>query len=101
MTLYEYLRPLNFDTLVAIYNVDRPPKNHGRAQYQKLRNINWEKLRNNLEYDVMQVTVHKENGGLFIQVHDRERTLKSLDNWDLVDKYFKRKEQRRQQRLSI
>ena len=94
MTLYEYLKPLNMDTLVAINNVDRPSRNNARVQYQKLRNVKWEKLRNNLDYDVMNVTVHKDNGGLFIQVHDREKTRKSLDNWDLVDKYFKRKEQR-------
>lgn len=101
MTLYEYLRPLNLDTLVAISNVDRPPRKNGRIQYQKLRNISWEKIRNNLEYDVMQVTVHKENGGLFIQIYDRKKTLKSLDNWELVDKYFKRKEQRMQQGLNV
>lgn len=101
MTLYEYPRPLNLDTLVAISNVDRPPRKNGRIQYQKLRNISWEKIRNNLEYDVMQVTVHKENGGLFIQIYDRKNTLKSLDNWDLVDKYFKRKEQRIQQGLNV
>ena len=100
MTLYEYLKPLNLDTLVIISNVNRPCRTRGRAQYQKLRNIPWEKLRNNLDYDVMQVTVHKENGGLYIQVHSREQTLKSLDNWDLVDKYFKRKEQRASQGLS-
>ena len=69
-------------------------------QYQKLRNIPWEKIRNDLDYDVMQVTVHKGNGGLYIQIFDRERTLKSLDGWQLVDKYFKRKEQRREQGLS-
>ena len=100
MTLYEYIKPLNLDTLVAISNVDRPPKNRGRVQYQKLRNIPWEKIRSDLDYDVMQVTVHKDNGGLFIQVFDRERTLKSIDEWQLVDKYFKRKEQRREQGLS-
>ena len=94
MTLCEYLKPINLDTLVAISNVDRPPKTKGRVQYQKLRNIPWEKIRNNLDYDVMTVTVHKDNGGLFIQVYDREGLQKSLDNWDLVDKYFKRKEQR-------
>ena len=101
MTLYEYLKPLNLDTLVAISNVDRPPKNRGRVQYQKLRNIPWEKIRNILDYDVMQVTVHKDNGGLFIQVFNRERTLKSIDEWQLVDKYFKRKEQRIEQGLSV
>ena len=100
MTLYEYLKPLNLDTLVAISNVDRPPRNRGRVQYQKLRNISWEKIRNNLDYDVMQVTIHKDKGGLFIQVFDRERTLKSIEEWQLVDKYFKRKEQRREQGLS-
>ena len=94
MTLYEYLKPINLDTLVAINNVDRPPRTRGRVQYQKLRNIPWEKIRNNLDYDVMSVAVHKDNGGLFIQVCDSERTKKSLNNWDLVDKYFKRKEQR-------
>ena len=61
------------DTLVAISNVDRPPKSCGRVQYAKLRNIRWEKIRNILKYDIMQVTVHKENGGLFIQIFDRER----------------------------
>ena len=94
MTLYEYLKPLNLDTLVAINNVDRPPRTRGRVQYQKLRNIPWEKIRNNLDYDVMSVAVHEDNGGLFIQVCDSERAKKSLNNWDLVDKYFKRKEQR-------
>ena len=92
MKLHEYLEPLNLDTLVHIENVDRPSKR--RFQYQKLRNVKWEKIRNILYYDVMNVTVHKENGGLFIQVHNRERLTRSLNNWDLVDKYFKRKDQR-------
>lgn len=94
MKLWEFLTPLNMDTLVAISNVDRPPKRCGRVQYAKLRNIRWEKIRNILEYDIMQVTVHKENGGLFIQVFDREKTKRSLNNWDVVDKYFHRKDQR-------
>lgn len=94
MKLWEYLTPLNLDTLVAISNVDRPPKRCGRVQYSKLRNIKWEKIRNILNYDVMQVTVHADNGGLFIQVFDREATKKSLNNWDIVDKYFHRKDQR-------
>lgn len=94
MKLYEYLKPLSLDALVAISNVDRPPRKGGRVQYQKLRNIKWEKLHNNLFYDVMEVTVMKENGGLYIQIYDRDRLHKSLGNWDLVDKYFKRKDQR-------
>lgn len=93
MTLYEALKPLNLDTLVCIHNVDRPKK--GRIQYQKLRNVPWGKIRNDLDYDVMQISIHKENGGVFISVHNRERTFRSLNNWDLIDKYFKRKEQRR------
>lgn len=93
MTLCEFLKPLNFNTLVAISNVDRPPRKNGRVQYQKLRNVKWEKIRNILDYDVMQVTVHQENGGLYIQVFKRENTLRSLNNWDLIDKYFQRKKQ--------
>lgn len=94
MKLWEFLTPLHMDTLVAISNVDRPPKRCGRVQYAKLRNIKWEKIRNILDYDIMQVTVHADNGGLFIQVCDREATKKSLNNWDIVDKYFHRKDQR-------
>lgn len=94
MKLWEYLTPLNLDTLVAINNVDRPPRRRGRVQYQKLRNVKWEKIRNILNYDIMSVTVHKENGGLFIQVFERERLHRDLDNWNLVDKYFHRKDQR-------
>ena len=94
MKLWEFLTPLNMDTLVAISNVDRPPKKCGRIQYAKLRNIRWEKIRNILNYDIMQVTVHKENGGLFIQVFSRERTEQSLNQWGIVDKYFHRKDQR-------
>lgn len=94
MKLYEYLTPLNMDTLVAISNVDRPSKKGGRPQYQKLRNIKWEKIRNILEYDVMTVAVHKDNGGLYIQVFKRDRTLIDLEQWHLVDKYFRRKDQR-------
>lgn len=96
MTLYEFLKPLNLNTLVAISNVDRPPKKNGRVQYQKLRNIPWEKIRNILDYDIMQVTVHEDNVGLYIQVFRRENTIRSLNNWDLVDKYFTRKDQRRE-----
>ena len=99
MTLYEALKPLNLDTLVYIHNVDRPKK--GRIQYQKLRNVPWGKIRNNLDRDVMQISIHKENGGVFISVHDRESTRRSLDNWDLVDKYFKRKEQRRERGMIV
>ena len=92
MKLYEVLKPLSFDTLVHIQNVDRPRE--GRVQYTKLRNLRWEKIRNLLDYDVMHIVVHKENGGLFIQVHDADRLHQSLNNWDLVDKYYKRKDQR-------
>lgn len=95
MKLYEALTPLHPDTLVAIHNVDRPRK--GRIQYQKLRNVKWEKIRNIFDHDVMSISIHKENSGVFISVHDRDRVLRSVDNWDLVDKYFKRKEQRREQ----
>lgn len=99
MKLYEALIPLSFETLIYIQNVDRP--RGGRVQYTKLRNLKWEKVRNLLEYDVMQIIPHKENGGLFIQVHDADRLHRSLDNWDLVDKYFKRKEQRRERGMIV
>ena len=98
MKLWEYLTPLNLDTLVAINNVDRPPRRRGRVQYQKLRNVKWEKIRNLLDYDIMSVTVNKENGGLFIKVFERERLHRCLDNWDLVDKYFQRKDQREERK---
>lgn len=99
MTLYEALKPLNLDTLVYIYNVDRPRK--GRVQYQKLRNVPWGKIRNDLDRDVMQISIHKENGGVFISVYDKERTQESLNNWGLIDKYFKRKEQRIEKGLIV
>ena len=94
MKLWEFLTPLNLETLVAISNVDRPPKKCGRAQYQRLRNIKWEKIRNILNYDVMQVKIHEKSGGLYIQVFNRKQTQESLNNWSLVDKYFHRKDQR-------
>lgn len=96
MTLCEVLKPLNLDTLVLIYNIDDPrnKRRKGRPQYQKLRNIPWEKIRNNLDKEVMCISVNKDNGGLYIQLHDKERLKRSLNNWDLVDKYFLRKEHR-------
>ena len=93
MTLYEVLKPLNLDTLVLIHNIDKKPRKKGRPQYQKLRNIPWEKIHNDLNKEVMSMCVHKDNGGLYIQLHDREKLERSLNNWDLVDKYFVRKDQ--------
>ena len=97
MKLYEYLIPIGFDTPVFIFNMERPPK--GRHQYQKMGNVRWEKIRNILNYDVYGVSVSKD-GGLFIKVGRKEDTRQSLNNWDLVDKYFHRLEQRREQGLS-
>lgn len=92
MKLYEYLIPIGFDTPVFIFNMERPPK--GRYQYQKMENVKWEKIRNILEYDVYGVSVSKE-GGLFIKVGRKDSTQRSLNNWDLVDKYFRRLDQRK------
>ncbi|ADL35963.1 hypothetical protein bpr_II022 (plasmid) [Butyrivibrio proteoclasticus B316] len=93
MTLYEVLRPLLPDTLVMINNIDDHYKKNSPKKYQRLGNIQWDKIRNNLDKEVMFMRVDAENDGLYIQLHDRKELDRSLNNWDLIDKYFMRKKQ--------
>ena len=92
MKLYELLQTLSFKTMVAIHNVD--DKKQSRPQYQKLENINMKKVRNILDYDIMQIT--PSDKGLWIQVFNREKLNRDLDAWNVVDKWYLRKEQRRE-----
>lgn len=94
MKLYELLQVLNFKTMVAIQNVDNKRQPH--PKYQKLENISMIKVRNILNYDIMQITT--TDTGLWIKVHDRERLKQDLNAWDIVDKWYLRKDQRENRR---
>ena len=68
MTLHDVLKTLNLDTLVLIDSMTKPPHGKGRPQYKKLRNIPWEKLRNELDYEVSLMAVNQAHGGLYIKI---------------------------------
>ena len=90
MKLYEILSVLSHDTLVAIHNVDKKPRKHGRVMYQRAGNIPLEKIRNILGYDIMSLSVNQRHGGLWIQVFDRDRLYREVNNWDLATKIRER-----------
>lgn len=91
MKLYELLQVLSFKTMIAIQNVDDKSNRH-RPQFQKLENVNLKKIRNILDYDIMQITPCDK--GLWVQVFDRERLHRDLDAWSMVEKWYLRKDQR-------
>lgn len=92
MKLYELLQVLSFKTMIAIHNVDdKRPRN--RPQYQKLENVNMKKVRNILEYDVMQIS--PSDKGLYITVFNRDRLNRDMNAWCVVDKWYLRNDQRK------
>ncbi len=90
MKLYELLQVLSFKTNIAIHNVD--DKRGKRPQFQKLENVSLRKIRNLLDYDIMQITPSEK--GLWVQVFRRDRLQRDLDAWSIVDKWYLRKDQR-------
>lgn len=89
MKLYELLQVLSFKTTIAIHNVD---DKRSRPQFQKLENVNMKKVRNYLDYDIMQIT--PSDKGLWVQVFRRDRLYRDMDAWSIVDKWYLRKDQR-------
>lgn len=90
MKLYELLQVLSFKTMIAIQNVD--DKRQSRPQFQKLENVNLKKIRNILDYDIMQIT--PSDKGLWVQVFRRDRLEREMKAWSIVDKFYLRKDQR-------
>lgn len=90
MKLYELLQVLSFKTMIAIHNVD--DKRQSRPQFQKLENVNLKKIRNILDYDIMQIT--PSDKGLWVQVFRRDRLEREMKAWDIVNKFYLRKDQR-------
>ncbi|MBR1673576.1 MAG: hypothetical protein IJ703_01295 [Eubacterium sp.] len=90
MKLYELLSVLSFDASIAIHNVD--DKTDKRPQFQKLRNVNMKKVRNILNYDIMQISQSEK--GLWVQVFDRDSLHRELQAWNIADKWFLRQDQR-------
>lgn len=94
MKLYELLQVLSFKTNIAIHNVD--DKRDKRPQFQKLENVCLKKIRNILDYDIMQITPSEK--GLWVQVFRRDRLQRDLEAWSIVDKWYLRKDQREDRR---
>lgn len=90
MKLYELLQVLSFKTMIAIQNVD--DKRQSRPQFQKLENVNMKKIRNILQYDIMQITSSEK--GLWVSVFNRDRLYRDVEAWNIVDKWYLRKDQR-------
>lgn len=90
MKLYELLQVLSFKTMIAIHNVD--DKRAKRPQFQKLENVNMKKVRNILNYDVMQIS--PTDKGLWVQVFNRDRLDRDISAWSVVNKWYLRKDQR-------
>lgn len=87
MKLLDLLQKLAPDTLVGIWNIDDKHEKCPTPQtYQKVKNIQWGKIRNIIEYEVLAICVNEKNGGLFIRVYDKERLKMSLRNHDLAQK---------------
>lgn len=91
MKLYELLQVLDFKTVIAIHNVDDKSNRH-RPQFQKLENVSLKKIRNILDYDIMQIT--PSDKGLWVQVFRRDRLEREMKAWNIVDKFYLRKDQR-------
>lgn len=94
MKLYELLQVLSFKTNIAIHNVD--DKRDKRPQFQKLENVSLKKIRNILDYDIMQITPSEK--GLWVKVFRRDRLQRDLEAWSIVDKWYLRKDQREDRR---
>lgn len=99
--LQDILSLLPKDTYVGIWDCRRiSPKHpigfekHPTPQrYVKISNLPYEKVRYLLGEEVYRIA-HTEKG-IFIQImKPMEDTVRSLNNWDLVDKLLKRLEQR-------
>ena len=90
MKLHELLSVLSFDIPIAIHNVD--DKRDKRPQFQKLRNVNMYKVRNILNYDIMQISMSQK--GLWVQVFNRDSLHRNLQAWNIADKWFMRQDQR-------
>ena len=89
MKLHELFSVLSFKTSIAIQNVDDKRSN---PQFQKLENVNMKKVRNLLNYDIMQITPCEK--GLWVSVFSRERLNRDMEAWSIVDKWYLRKDQR-------
>ena len=89
MKLIELLHVLSGETLVGIWNIDDKRSKCPTPQtYQKVKNIPFSKISNIYLYEVMNVCVVEENGGLLIRIYDKERLNRSLNNMELA-KYIK------------
>lgn len=87
MKLFELLKSLSSETLIGVWNIDdKKSKCPLHQQYQKVGNIKWEKIRNIFDYDVFGICVNKENSGLLVRVHRKDRVNQSLYNYDLARK---------------
>ena len=96
MTLQELLNSLSGDTEVGIWDIrypnNRHPRKYGkqptRQTYCKVKNLRYGDIYELLRLDVMGVCIYKD--GLLIRVYDEAKTKKSLEQYDLVDKFVKR-----------
>lgn len=96
MKLYELLKTLSREQLVGVWNIDNKRTSQPTPQqYSKVDNLRYGKLRDLLEYDVMGVYVQPKNNGLLIKVYKKDRVDKSLEHWDLVDKFMNRMDKRK------
>lgn len=87
MRLIDLLQALAPDTLIGIWNIDDKREKCTTPQtYQKVKNIQWGKIRNIVDYEVLAICVNKKNNGLFIRVYDKKRLEMSLCNHDLAQK---------------
>ena len=91
MKLYEVLSVLSYDTKIFIQNYDEKRKK-GNAQFQLVRNVTLEKIRNILDYDVIGMSVSENKGGLYIQVCRKDRLYERLNNNHLVQQFFHMKD---------
>ena len=74
MTLLDLLQKLSPDTLIGIWNIDdKRAKCPTPQTYQKAGNIQWNKIRNIIGYEVMAICVNEKNGGLFVRVYNKAR----------------------------
>ena len=87
MRLTDLLQKLAPDTLIGIWNIDDKREKCPTPQtYQKVKNIQWGKIRNIVDYEVLSICVNDRNNGLFVRVHNKERLEQSLNNSDLARK---------------
>lgn len=87
MKLIDLLQSLASDTLIGIWNIDDKREKCPTPQtYKKVQNIQWGKIRNIVDYDVLVICVNEKNNGLFVRVYDKKRLEQSLNNYDLARK---------------